>query len=385
MADDNHACDCCDIPPDITLTGESRWAQCDYVPCGVRNFDAEPEDLEFYREVTTTTEGSVQTVTYTRDVGTGECSSAVTACSGTTTDTQTSTASLDDTDPLCTAASGSETITSVYSYAMEDGECVASEETTGTSSLSITRDGTTQTCSRTYDPETGTWTGGGGGCLSESWGCYTVSSTSSTTYDPAHEGAPLVEYAMADPKTCTIPDLGPWPGDDPDTGLAELKEGQSRGNAFGITSAESAIIGANKLPRNRRVEIRLKYEPTGTCYLKVWFRLTRVIEDGDLDADPPVPHTVEIDDTSEPYVWQGSGNPCFSEAMLPPEHVDNRITSPVVLTIEAPGTGPSDERITVTASILKYSFLASYDPDISDPENPQPNGFPDLDWEPAAP
>lgn len=37
------------------------------------------------------------------------------------------------------------------------------------------------------------------------------------------------------------------------------------------------------------------------------------------------------------------------------------------------------------AAISRWSCVPGYEPDISDPENPQANGFPDPEWEPAAP
>ena len=38
-----------------------------------------------------------------------------------------------------------------------------------------------------------------------------------------------------------------------------------------------------------------------------------------------------------------------------------------------------------TVRITRYSFVEGYEPDISDPDNPQPNGFPDPNWEPSPP
>lgn len=113
---------------------------------------------------------------------------------------------------------------------------------------------------------------------------------------------------------------------------------------------------------------RLAHPPTGTCYLKVWLQKRFHPETG---TDTVTPLAA--------YEWTGSGSPCFTDATKGVDHADNRITGE-----------PSEEDIpatdgTTTIEIVKFSCIPGYEPDISDPENPQPNGFPDPAWEAAAP
>jgi hypothetical protein len=128
--------------------------------------------------------------------------------------------------------------------------------------------------------------------------------------------------------------------------------------------------------RKRKCKYRLKHSPTGTCYLKVWLRKTTTIT-ADPDADPPVEASTTHDDST--YEWNGTGNPCFSEHLKAYDAAENIIYSEVT---EIPVPETKSE---VVVSLLKYSCLEGYEPDISDPENKQPNGFPDPAWEAAAP
>jgi hypothetical protein len=123
---------------------------------------------------------------------------------------------------------------------------------------------------------------------------------------------------------------------------------------------------------------RVAHVPTPTCYLKVWVKSAFF----DL-ADATVTETLV-----GTYEWFGKGNPCIPKPFSPLSnyygssgldpanliHSDSEVVEPVPETL-----GYSNIRI------QKYSFVRGYEPDISDPTNPQPNGFPDPTWEPAAP
>ena len=92
----------------------------------------------------------------------------------------------------------------------------------------------------------------------------------------------------------------------------------------------------------------------------------------------------------EPYVWEGSGSPCLPEPLANPLiHPHN----PYANTPDGNNvvvSGPTEipiptEPSSIFVEAAKWSFLPDYEPDISDPANPQPNGYPDPTWEPAAP
>jgi hypothetical protein len=117
----------------------------------------------------------------------------------------------------------------------------------------------------------------------------------------------------------------------------------------------------------RKFKWRISHPPTGTCYLKVWLNRVFTPETGDPTITPLTP-----------YEWSSSGNPCFSDTEKPPGHEDNKIVSSTT-TEDVPGTDG-----TVSIEIAKWSCVPGYEPDISDPENPQANGFPDPSWEAAA-
>jgi hypothetical protein len=109
---------------------------------------------------------------------------------------------------------------------------------------------------------------------------------------------------------------------------------------------------------------RLAHEPTGSCYLKVWLQKRFSPEGGSSDTITPL----------TAYEWTGTGNPCFAEALLPPDDLANLIAS-----------SPTEESVpatdgTTTIEIVKYSCVEGYEPDITDPENPQPDGFPAPAW-----
>ena len=170
----------------------------------------------------------------------------------------------------------------------------------------------------------------------------------------------------------TFPDWPEWESDTPDDPPPELEEGQGH---------ESTAIrdwspgGATKT--ETKVKWRIRHSPTGTCYLKVWLRKTTTVT-GDPDADPPVEDTVTTDD-SETYQWEGTGNPCI-------ENPDDGASDPSNDIVgEENDLDPPDENGSITIEILKFSCLRDYEPDVTDEENPQPNGYPDPAWEAEAP
>lgn len=383
----NHACGCCEVPEPAPLALEHRWSRCRYAPCGERDFSEGSDDYNFYTVITTEGTGSSSTWTYFRDEE-WNCQYEQTGCSGTYVSTDTTTTIYADNMGDCVSASGTEIYTSTDTrvWDAEENTCVTTTEYTGTSSLNLVRTGYTFTCARTLDPLTGLWSGESTSCFGDPLAynasgsfnyCFGVSTVNSVTADPAGPET-TVTKTVPEERGCDFPAFGPWPGEDADPEAEALRSNQSIGAGSGASYAYAEEIGGSKLPEFRQLEIRVLHEPIPTCYLKVWFRLTKITEDG-------LPYTVEIDDAiTEPYEWTGTGNPCFDVPELPVTASENLVKGTAVA-VMAPEMGPLGERVTATLSILKWSYLPGYEPDISDDENPQPNGFPDPEWEPAAP
>lgn len=106
----------------------------------------------------------------------------------------------------------------------------------------------------------------------------------------------------------------------------------------------------------RKARWRIRHRPTASCYLKVW--LNQVFEPAD-GGDPVVTPI-------SPYVWTGSGTPCYASADLPADHEDNEVVS-APAELELP-----EEDGELRIVIEKYSCLPDYEPeDIDDSGWPQ--------------
>jgi len=123
------------------------------------------------------------------------------------------------------------------------------------------------------------------------------------------------------------------------------------------------------------VQWRVKHSPTGTCYLKVWFLQTTFKDSGYYIS----PDDVTTDDSTTPYEWSGTGNPCISNPDDGLYSASNKISGDPNTMLPPTFDG------TRMIEILKYSLVENYEPDVSDVENPQPNGYPDPAWEAVAP
>lgn len=133
------------------------------------------------------------------------------------------------------------------------------------------------------------------------------------------------------------------------------------GNPY-VTAAEGASKDETK------IKWRMKHLPPITCYLKVW--LEKTFTPAGMPAETPVEVT---------YEWIGTGNPCLNDPALPVNDPNNYIFGDATEILP-----PATNGLTVI-EILKFSCVQGYEPDISDTENPQPNGFPDPLWEAAPP
>jgi hypothetical protein len=141
---------------------------------------------------------------------------------------------------------------------------------------------------------------------------------------------------------------------------------------FNGTSSQAVSASAS--------QYRVMHGPSMTCYLKVWLRKTTKVVYA--YSEPPVPDDITHDDEFGSYEWVGTGNPCVPD---PESSVtgESNIIRGDVRSLDPPTS--DGNHTTITVEILKYSFLQDYEPDITDEENPQPNGFPDPTWEAAAP
>lgn len=174
----------------------------------------------------------------------------------------------------------------------------------------------------------------------------------------------------------TYPDLPEWSaGDCLDVGVYFISSHGGIIPASNFAGPTGIIVGGFIFDQ-RKGEWRISHQPSMTCYLKVWIRRW----ENTFAApgwDPPVEESETYTDST--YVWEGTGNPCLTDPSKSVLADENRIFSEIT---EEPVPG---RRTFVSIELLKFSYLEGYEPDISDPLNPQPNGFPDPAWEPAPP
>lgn len=148
----------------------------------------------------------------------------------------------------------------------------------------------------------------------------------------------------------------------------------------------------------QKVKFRVAHSPSASCYVKVWLR--KVIQSyrfedcttgflGDQPRTPPW----EIDceaypcltrwstdgpptyEDLEPYVWRGTGKPCFTEALKVFSACENKIyLSRDDMTLQV--GEENNQSITLEH---KYSFVEGYEPNWPDERGStgcKPNGFP---------
>lgn len=186
-------------------------------------------------------------------------------------------------------------------------------------------------------------------------GIFTLAYTESDFYTSlsiAHQ----VKYTTP-VEPCTPPDYPGWPSE---VESSEWTEGQG---------AESAALKSDgPPPMKTQIEYRLRHLPSGTCYVKVWIATVTAL-DGEAPSAPVI----------TTYEWAGTGNPCLPVPLAAADDDAQKISADAV-EILPPATAGS-----ISVSVLKFSCVQGYEPDTSDEENPQPNGYPDPTWEPAAP
>jgi hypothetical protein len=119
----------------------------------------------------------------------------------------------------------------------------------------------------------------------------------------------------------------------------------------------------------QRVKWRIAHPPSVSLYVKVWIQTRFVPYGSSIGAEDNV-----LTDINN-YVWEGIPADTTKSINSP----ENKVTGEYHI------LEPPNENGNVWLEIKKYSFLRDYEPDISDPNNPQSNGYPDPEWEAAAP
>jgi len=127
---------------------------------------------------------------------------------------------------------------------------------------------------------------------------------------------------------------------------------------------------------------RIVHQPTYSGYLKVWLQLrAQLPQEGSTVHDVIIPY--------DAYIWNGKGNPCYDST----KSIDDPL---VLITNEFAEITPEDcpdissstgdgswFGSDLVLEIVKWSCLPDYEPDISNPLNPQQNGYPDPTWSPS--
>lgn len=174
----------------------------------------------------------------------------------------------------------------------------------------------------------------------------------------------------------------------------ELQEGQ------GYESEAYKFVNPNnpQINSEQKVQYRVEHGPTGTCYLKVWFRKKIQqwkYEDCDtgFPGDPPrtPPAAINCNENGGSpcysrwstdgaptyqddgnYEWKGTGYPCYEDEGKPPAYCVNKIYGTQVKTL----TAGQNQSITIE---FKYSEVEDYEPNWPDESGSQgckPNRFP---------
>lgn len=150
----------------------------------------------------------------------------------------------------------------------------------------------------------------------------------------------------------------------------QLSNGQGLNNeAYRFTSPTNS-----RQTSQQEFKFRLKHQPTGTCYLKVWFKKVVQKYKNSADACPVLIKDGDPikEDFDEPYEWEASGYPCFEDKEKAVSDCENTIYS-------EPKTVTAEENQSVTIKIEKWSMLKDYEPDDPDDDECQgckPDGFP---------
>ena len=352
MADSNSACDCCGKPPcpDPFLEYVSVETNiCAY-------FDDDDDTKKAYSGKSIADSGLTTVYSIVRDPTDGSCVETIT-CSGSYALTTISTASSDrgqsaystntvtttynEDCTYCDTISGSSTITAI-DYVLQDSGITTEELVTLSNTLVDNGD-----CDGT-----GTEVGDLWGEIGPLWERVTHPQTRVPVISE-----PITTYSGE--AELEFPEYPAFLSDSP----AELLYGQGReGTSLRSTNNEGAVF-------ERKSKYRVRHYPTGTCYLKVWVATIFT----PLNGTPQAPVITS-------YTWTGSGNPCLKVPNDPVNAASQIINGEEATEFPVPATDGTN-----VATILKWSCVEGYEPDVSDPDNKQNNGFPNPTWEAAPP
>lgn len=420
----NSACDCCAAPPCLTPTLGciSVSAKCDPAQCffWAPADPANPSGPEKkYSSKTTDNGGLLQTLTKTvatehtpavaatettaavDEVNIGDCILSV-ICSGSITETEILTLSATASTPP--GVQGSQTITTTETL---DEDCVSHYAYAGSATISIYAQDLDAEGNPIGDgePTLKTFTSTLSGVDQMVWsngdiilllkygsvfgGYWLYDLEESRELPPPRVGE--TRYGGAIDKECDLA-FEKWPAwpvavTEPPTEQPPLKSGQGRdcgGFRDWSEATEDPPVEAGAIRSEKKFKWRVTHLPTGTCYLKVWVTTTFTptpppdppLTDPVTPPTPPTPPTVSPPVT---YEWIGTGNPCLAVPLASASAENQQING-----TENMVDVPAADGIT-TVQVLKYSCVQGYEPDKSDPENLQPDGYPNPDWEVAAP
>ena len=423
----NSACNCCSRPPTTSLVLEfvsisqsCKQSGCGFTPCtstgdticnpdaGSMSQEEKCANKKYLTRITNGANGQITTITCTATPQGGcDCK---TTCSGSQTTKTSGGGSIVENGQITRppyskytrTCGGNLNITTTKTY-NQDCSTTSKTQCSGSSTLSITYDeylsgGSwsgiriySENCSASMDEScewNGTYTrtgynsnidyGGTGkviGDFTESFStggrpCCGVPNVK-TEVTPSG-GKTTVDYSNENTvKVCTPQSLPSFPeftecGKTPPS----LSTGQGRnGEAYKFTSPTNT-----RETSKQDFKFRLKHQPTGTCYLKVWFE-KEVLKYKNSTAQCPTlvrDGDPEKEDMGEPYEWEGSGYPCFEDKEKPPTECENAIYSD-------PQTVTGQDNQSVIVRIKKWSIVKDYEPDDPDENGCQgcrPNGFP---------
>jgi len=388
MAESNSACDCCDQPPCPTPTLEFISVQddCDATYCPYYDYSTQ----KWYNVKVVTEDGyKITTRTISQNPTTGLCVETVT-CSGTLTETNTTTVSGGD-----DGEEGFTTITDVITWSNNCTEC---RTTSGSSSATFMADNhpepdalitLTNTLADAGDCSGGgTWTGNYGtdvmtsalyySDLFTSYWRYGIDNVVSTSTRVPASAAQTITYSDEVTESDCVLQFPEYPAFLSDSSAA-LLAGQDRlGSSYRLWTSEGLI------KTERKSKYRIRHHPTGTCYLKVWVStiftplVDNINSEGDVigkkNGTPGEPIVTALP------VWKGSGNPCLKVPNDPVTADSQEIKGEEATELPVPATDGTN-----VVTILKWSCVEGYEPDVSDPDNKQDNGFPDPTWEASPP
>lgn len=252
-------------------------------------------------------------------------------------------------------------------------DCVDSVTYSGSSSFTVTGVGQPPcACTSTQNAD-GTWTGTAtgpnppcvtGGVTSPCWefcdSVGTITESDTTTPDGVFPEAHEEEFTTADLISYVEAHVPAYDG---------IFDSYAIVGGLGASASFRNLGLWQQSYHITRVKWGVQHQATGSCYLKVWFEI-RFVAEGVVDGS----YTVLASPT---YERLPTDTPCLPDPSTTFLDSVNTITSDLTELLEPEEDGQ------VYIAMLKFSCLAEYEPDISDPENPQPNGFPDPTWTPA--